>query len=318
MKTATRHLALSLALAGLLAAPFADAARIGKGKSSGMQRSMKPAPTYQQAAPAAPAMPAQTAPAPQRSGPGVGTAIAAGAAGAAAGYMLGNAMSDNQTASANSAAEKQAAGDKTAAESGTGGMGIGTLLLLALGGFLLFRFIRRRQQQQPPLPTPAGMVPPNARAPLNPNAFKINPTGSVPVPPIGGGYAQPAALTRLPDGTEVPHFVRQAKATFMHLQSMYNPDNVEEVRKYLTPELFEQLRADIAGNPETADFPQLDCQVVDASTEADGRIVASVRFSGLVSESVGAPALPFAETWHFIKSDATSQKWVVAGIQQDQ
>ena len=44
MKTATRHLALSLALAGLLAAPFADAARIGKGKSSGMQRSMKPAP----------------------------------------------------------------------------------------------------------------------------------------------------------------------------------------------------------------------------------------------------------------------------------
>ena len=41
----------------------------------------------------------------------------------------------------------------------------------------------------------------------------------------------------------------------MHLQSMNNPDNVEEVRKYLTPELFEQLRADIAGNPETADFP---------------------------------------------------------------
>jgi len=311
MSPKSRQLVLSLACAALLAAPFAEAARIGKGRSSGMQRSAKPAPTYQQAAPT-PNYPAQAAPQP-RSGPGVGTAIAAGAAGAAAGYMLGNAMSDKGTAQANTAAEKQAAGEPATPQQ-SGGMGIGTILLLAVGGFFLFRMLRRRREQaamNAPLQTA-----PQAR-PMDPNAFRVNPTGSVPVPPIGGGYAPQAApsLARLPDGTETPHFLRQAKATFMHLQSMNNPDNVEEVRKYMTPELFEQLKADITENGETADFPQLDCQLIDAESNSSG-LVASVRFSGTVSESVNAPAVPFSETWHYIKSPATNDKWVVAGIQQ--
>ena len=320
MKLNTKHLVLSLTLAGLLAAPLAEAARFGKSRSSGMQRSA-PTQSYRQAAPAPTAPAAAPAPAPAqpaRSGPGVGTAIAAGAAGAAAGYMLGNAMSDHGNAAANTAAEKQAAGTTAAApaQRDSGGLGLGTLLLLALGGFLLFRFMKRRQQAAGVDAAPAGL-PPQAR-PLDPNAFRVNPTGSVPLPgSLGGGFgAAPMGLARLPDGTETPHFLRQAKATFMHLQSMNNPDNVEEVRKYLTPEMFEQLKADISANSETAEFPQLDAEVIDAAEE-NGQIIASVRFSGMVSESVNAPTVPFAETWHYVKSDATGQKWVVAGIQQN-
>ncbi len=319
MKLNTTHLVLSLTLAGMLAAPLAEAARFGKSRSSGMQRSA-PTQSYRQAAPAPVAPAATPAPAqPARSGPGVGTAIAAGAAGAAAGYMLGNAMNSHGNATANSAAEKQAAGTPAAAapaQPESGGFGIGTLLLLALGGFLLFRFMKRRQQAAGA--APAGLQPQSR--PLDPNAFRVNPTGSVPLPgSLGGGAgfgAAPMGITRLPDGTETPHFLRQAKATFMHLQSMNNPDNVEEVRKYLTPDMFEQLKADISTNSETAEFPQLDAEVIDAAQE-NGQIVASVRFSGMVSESVNAPTVPFAETWHYVKSDATGQKWVVAGIQQN-
>ena len=114
MAHTAKHLVLTLATAALFTAPFADAAKFGGGKSSGMQRSTPSKSQSYNATPAqqAPAAPmyGKTAPnsAPQqRSGPGVGTAVAAGVAGAAAGYMLGSAMSDNNThapAAANGAA----------------------------------------------------------------------------------------------------------------------------------------------------------------------------------------------------------------------
>ncbi|TCP12991.1 putative lipid-binding transport protein (Tim44 family) [Crenobacter luteus] len=302
MTTKTKSALLALTLVSLLAAPLAEAARVGKGRSSGMQRSA-PTQSYQQpstpmAAPARPAAaPAQAAP---QKGPGLGTALAAGAAGAAAGYMIGQAM------------------DSSAGSSEAGsGFPWGTL---AIGGLLLvgaMMFFRRRQAQtHGRLATPGGAPmhyqPP--QAPAGNSQFGA-------IPPIGAGLGGGAAplgatgLARLPDGTETPHFLRQAKATFLHLQSLNTPESLEEVRKYMTPELFEALRADIAGNSDVADFPSLDCQLTDAVDEG-GRFVASVRFSGTVSESVGAPAEPFAETWHYVK-DKGGQRWLLAGIQQD-
>ena len=46
-------------------------------------------------------------------------------------------------------------------------------------------------------------------------------------------------------------------------------------------------------------------------------MIASVRFNGMVSETVGAPAVQFSETWHYIKDDSSNGKWLVAGIQQN-
>jgi predicted lipid-binding transport protein (Tim44 family) len=83
----------------------------------------------------------------------------------------------------------------------------------------------------------------------------------------------------------------------------------------MTPELFDELRGTIASNGDVADFQNLDCQLVDSATEV-GRYIASVRFSGQVSESVNATPVPFNETWHYVK-DPAGTKWLVAGIQQD-
>ncbi|RXZ43657.1 Tim44 domain-containing protein [Crenobacter cavernae] len=301
MITKTKTTLLALTLVSLLAAPLAEAARMGKGRSSGMQRS---APTQSYNQPAAPmAAPARPAAAPQaapQKGPGLGTALAAGAAGAAAGYMIGKAM------------------DSSAGSSETGsGFPWGTL---AIGGLLLvgaMMFFRRRQQQAAQghghLATPGGAPlnyqPP--QAPANNSQFGAIPSiGSG----MGGGAPAMASAARLPDGTETPHFLRQAKATFLHLQSLNTPESLEEVRKYMTPDLFNGLRDDIAANADVADFPQLDCQLAEAVNEG-GRYIASVRFTGTVSESVGAPAVPFSETWHYVK-DAGAQRWLLAGIQQ--
>lgn len=296
MNSRVKTTVLALSLITVLASPFADAARLGKGRSAGMQRSTPTQSFQQQAIP--PKAPLQTAPAPQRKGSGVGGMVAAGAAGAAAGYLLGSAMNDGKT---------------TNGEDG----GFPWLYVIggSLAGLALLSFFRRRAANQQ-----------MSRAPqsLNTQPMQFQPAGANGIPPIGSGNPQfggsgltppPASLQRLPDGTEVPHFLRQAKATFLHLQNLNSADSLEEVRKYLTPDLFQALKEDISANTEPADFPQLDCQVLEGSME-NGRMICSVRFHGLVSESVGAPAVPFSETWHYLKDDSSNGKWLVAGIQQ--
>ncbi|RQW25868.1 Tim44 domain-containing protein [Rhodobacteraceae bacterium CH30] len=302
MSSYAKTLVLALSMASMLAAPFAEAAKLGKSKSFGMKRSA-PTQNYQQPArtPVQPMAPAQQ----PRKGPGVGTAIAAGAAGAAAGYMLGSAMSGGEA----SGGANEAAGS---------GMPWGTLAMLGLlfaGGMMLFR--RRMANQATPAmraPQMAGM-PMSAPAPQNARFDSIPSIGSGLQGGAAGAMAGSYGQQRLPDGTEVPAFLRQAKATFLHLQSLNSPDNVDEISKYMTPDLFAAMREDILSNSGMADFPQLECSVLDAVTEG-GRYIASVRFSGTVSEDVNAATVPFAETWHYVK-DSGSPRWLLAGIQQD-
>ncbi|OHX21385.1 Tim44 domain-containing protein [Chromobacterium sphagni] len=327
MTTRAKTIVLAFTMVSVLASPFAEAARLGKGKSAGMQRSA-PTRTYQpstpapqpMAAPQAGGIPAQ---APQKSGPGIGTALAAGAVGAAAGYMIGSSGNEKQAAPAqqNAAPTEQQAAQSTPAQQEKGGMPWGMLALLGLalvGGMMYFR--RKAGNPVGNAPQPAGM----------PQGMNSQASGFDAIPKIGSGLsnnggfsngggfnAAPAsAPARLPDGTETPNFLRQAKATFLHLQSLNTPESLEEVRKYMTPELFNALRDDIGGNSAVADFPQLDCQLADATVE-NGRYVASVQFSGNVSEEVGSPIVPFSETWHYIKDGSTGGKWLVAGIQQN-
>jgi hypothetical protein len=307
MNFRAKTMILAFSLASLLLAPLAEAARIGKGRSAGMRRSA-PTQTYQQ--PAAPAAP-QPAPAqPQRSGPGIGTAVAAGAAGAAAGYMLGSATQHKAAPASAPATEAAAAPVETPRQPG-----IPWHWVILLGAVFLAGLIWFRRRMSMPENAPHALRP-NPQPMAGDNRFD-------PIPAIGSGFpgngaAAPAPAVdhrRLPDGTEAPYFLRQAKAVFLHLQSLNGPETLDEVQRYMTPELFEELRQDIGANQAMADFTDLDCQLLDASQE-NGRIVASVRFFGLVSEEVNATPVPFSETWHFVKEDSSSAKWKVAGIQQ--
>lgn len=304
----TKTTVLALTLISVLAAPFADAARLGKSRSLGMQRSVPTQSARPMTAPPQPA-PAPQAPAPAPSkGPGLGTAIAAGAAGAAAGYMLGHATNAN---AAPGNAQPQTAPQQSyapAQPAPAAGFPWGTLAIVGLAVFGAYLFFRRRNTSAPRQP-----------APQTYQASSPQPQSFPPIPQIGSGlpgYGPSSTnLTRLPDGTETPYFLRQAKATFLHLQSLNTPDSVEEVRKYMTPELFQDVRGEISSNSDVADFPQLECNLLEAVQEG-GRFIASVRFSGTVSESVNASPQPFSETWHYLKDPTVADRWLVAGIQQ--
>lgn len=314
MQHKTRMLIAVLAASAMLAAPFADAARLGGGKSRGMTRSYTPRPAPTQVQPQQPAPISQPLPqaAPQRSGPGWGGVAAGAAAGAAAGYMLGHA-----TSGGNQATQMAPAGGGAmlgSAQPASSGFPWGTLLLLGgltVVGFMLFRRMTARPATVPSYGGAAmGATP-------APSAGKVYRIGGDAAPSSSFADAPAASVgARLPDGTETVAFLRQAKASFMHLQTMNSPDSVDELRKYLTPDLFEAIRADVQGNTETAEFPELNAEVIEAAQEGN-RYIATVRFHGRVSESLNSPEQPFTELWHFIKpADGAALKWLVAGIQQ--
>ena len=104
----------------------------------------------------------------------------------------------------------------------------------------------------------------------------------------------------------------------MALQSANDAGDLARLRGYLTPEMFEAVKADIAerGNaPQQTQVFGLEAQVL-AVVEEDSRYVASVRFTGSTRDQHGAEPEDLDEIWHLAKPRTGMGGWVIAGIQQ--
>jgi predicted lipid-binding transport protein (Tim44 family) len=316
-----KYFALIFTIISLVFSQSAFAGRFGGGKSRGMQRSQpsysknmnnnnSPKNNYN-------AQP-NTNGAQQRSGMGAGTAAALGAAaGAAGGYMLGKSMANEKQAASSTVANTQEQpaqtgnlNNVTQTESKIPWGVISILGILLVIGLMFFRKKSRPEFQ-------------------NPNAFNNGSNNAFSIPNIQKNNSAAQFNTqmssnsndaqniddKMPDGIEKMYFLRQAKGMFLHIQSMNNPENLNEISKYLTPDLYNEIKDEIANNHVIADFPVLDCSLVSANVE-NNQLFASVNFTGTVSESPDQPTKPFFETWNFVKTDLTNNKWLVAGIQQ--
>lgn len=323
MEVRQRSLVAGILAATLLVAPLAEAKRAGGGKSHGMSRSATPTQSYQQPRQATPAQqPVAPATAPQKSGPGVGSMVAAGVAGAAIGAVAANALADDNTASQATAAEEEKGGIPSWI----------WILLAAAGAFFIFRKMGAKKKLTSTNPyapnnggqaaSPFGQAPVAPRASTdNTNIFGQSVAGGaatqVPVNTAPFGSAYTNSGSQLPDGTEPAAFLRIARQRFNHIQSMNTASNIEEIRRYLTPDLYQSMYNDIMTNrdQDVAEFSNLNAMVTDSATE-NGQYVVSVRFTGTVSEDLNSLPQPFAEIWHFVKPAGSTQDWLVAGIQQ--
>jgi predicted lipid-binding transport protein (Tim44 family) len=262
---------------------------------------------------------------PQRGGINPGTAALMGAAaGAAGGYMLGKNSANNEANAsmpndqiesvnnqnnlsnpmANSMQYNNVAADKNQIPWGI----ISILLVILLIGVAFFR--KKTDISNNQLANNAdGKFNDN----LNNNVNYNNQLNRNMLQQQNDFVKEPAKLI---DGIEREFFLRQAKGMFLHIQSMNNKDNVNEIAKYLTPELYQNIKDEINNNEFIADFINLDCIFIDNKLEADG-LIASVRFTGMVSESPNKNPESFSEIWHFLKKDIAVNKWIVAGIQQE-
>jgi len=295
---------LSLALAPALS----DAARLGGGKSSGLQRNM-PARTAPDATPAKPATPTQASPttpatpatapaaAPKRNwmGPLAGLAAGLGLAALFSHFGMGE------------------------------GMGSFLMIaLLAVAGFMLVRWLMSRMNPRPATALAGNGLQRSSTQVAWPPA-EVIPAAAAPA--VLATAAAPLALaspandvTRafVPASFDSEGFARTAKTIFIRLQAANDSGDVEDLRRFTTPEMFAELRMDLqdrGSQAQQTDVVRVDAEVLDLADDGQRQIV-SVRFHGQVREAAGAAANDFDEVWHLAKPHDDSRNWAIAGIEQ--
>ena len=273
---------------GLVAAQ-AEAAKLGGSRNMGTQRNITSAPK---------AIPPSTA---QQAAPATGAAAAAAPQSALSRWapMLGGLAIGGLLGS-------MFAG-------GLGGA-MGNILMIALLAFAAVFVIRLLMRgRATPQAAPAG------GAPLQYSGLG-NETVAAPPPSQAAGFeAQPAPVAaNVPAGFDVEGFVRQAKLSYIRMQTANDAGNIAELREFTTPEMFESLNADIAARgaeKQFTDVVTLNADLLEVVSEG-GKHWASVRFSGLVREVPGQAPGSFEEVWNLVKPEDGSTGWLLSGIQQ--
>ncbi len=308
MKTLLASLSLAIAAVSLATAPFdAEARRLGGGRPAGMQRQAPP--------------PQKPADAPTQPGNAATQNSTAPTAGAAAPAAAGTAAAAGSRSWMGPIAGL-AAGLGIAALMSHLGLGAAfanflTMLLLALVAFVAIRWLMHRMAgagaRAPGAARLAGAgAPLGSASPLRdaeaPPASSWQPA----VPEVVPSRTAPA----LPPGFDAEGFERVAKMIFIRLQAANDAAQIDDLRKFTTPELFASLRLDLQERGDArqqTDVLQLDAKVLEA-TQEDGQWIATVRFSGLIREDPQAAAEPFDELWHLVKPVDGSREWAIAGI----
>ena len=250
----------------------AEAKRFGGGKSFGMQRN---APAKHNTAPAPqrqPGTPAQTAPQRSWMGPIAGLAAGLGLAALFSHLGLGAEMANFLM-----------------------------LALLAFAGYMLFRFLLRKNAPATPAMQYAGNAP--AATPLR---FD---TGSAPAGSVTHAF---------PPGFDAAAFAREAKLNFIRLQAAFDARDLDDLRAFTTPEVFAELTLQLGEHvtaDQVTDVLFVDAEVIEATEEA-GRKIVSVRFTGEVREAPEAAPVGFDEVWHLVKPAQGTGGWLISGLQQ--
>lgn len=319
---------LTLTVAMLVAAPLAEAKRMGGGGSFGRQSSNV---TQRQATP--PAAPARQQNAQQQQAPKPG----------------------QQPGAAQTPAKKPWGGILGGLAAGLGlawlanslglGEGFANILmigLLVMAGLALFRMFKSRSQAT----RPAGAAPfafqGNAPAPaaggnvFNPPQYKPEKVGNDAsarpweqfgqAAPAAGGSMIGAALAGaqtwgIPADFDTTGFIQAAKHNYLSLQAAWDAGNLETLRSMMTDEMLEQVRQQLADREAQADgqaniteIEGLDAQLLGIEDQGDVYL-ASVEFSGMSREESGAGLSPFREVWNMAKPKSGNGGWLVAGLQ---
>ncbi len=277
--------------ASLMATTSVEAARLGGGKSSGMQRQSIP-----REAPKAPASQPQSAPSQPAGTPATQPGGMSRWLGPLAAFGAGAVLASMFGGSAFAGA-------------------MGNMLMIALVIGLVFFAINFFRRKATPAPATAGapmqyaeLRPVEPQTPINPNS------------PAALSMGATAAARRYPEGFDAEGFLRNAKVSFIRLQAANDANDVRDIRDYTTPELYAELAMQIqerAGKPQKTEVITLNAELLDVTQEPE-RLIASVRYTGLVREQeVGNPT-PLDEIWHVVK-DSTNAKatWLIAGIEQN-
>lgn len=199
---------------------------------------------------------------------------------------------------------------------GVAGTFIGSTLLLtllAIAVILLLQLFQRKEHGQRMLHEPVLAGVPRVDVRSEPSALPKAPPQVA--PPV---HRDGAANWGVPADFDVPGFLRHAKACFIRLQASWDRGDVNDIRAFTTTEMFAELKLQL--QERGAATSQTDVAILNADLlgieTTDLEYLASVKFSGMIRESVNPMAEPFLEVWHLVKPLSGQDGWTLAGIQQ--
>ena len=286
MKKTLTFLTLAIFSFGLFAFD-AEAKRIGGGKSVGTQRQSV---NQQQATPNSQQSPAAAPAAAPKSGSKWGGALAGLAAGGLlAALFMGGAFENINMPD------------------------ILIMLLLAGAVFFIIRMLRKPKTEEVTPPMQYSGMNTNTRDSFNTPPF-TNPAGAA-ATDSGTAYRQP----NIPADFKVEPFIRNAKASFIRLQTAHDHGDVNEIRDYTTPEMLAEISAQINERGDAQQKTEvmfIDASLLEVETTND-MAIASVRFTGQLRDVPDGELEAFDEIWHVQKDlKDPNATWLLAGIQQ--
>lgn len=281
MKNTFIFLTLAIFSFGLVAFD-AEAKRMGGGKSFGKQRNT----LNQQAAPR-PSQPPASSPTPAGGSKWGGALAGLAAGGLLAALFMGGAFE------------------------GINMMDIIMLALLVGAVFFVIRMMRKPSTEESTRPMQfTGM---NTNSQNNTQPFENTAENSA------ANNSAADYQPKIPADFKVQPFIRNAKLSFIRLQTAHDNGDVNDIREYTTPEMLAEISMQIheRGNvQQKTEVLFLDAHLLDVE-ENDDMAIASVRFTGQLRDAPDGEPEDFDEIWH-VQKDLQDSKdgWLLAGIQQ--
>ncbi len=181
------------------------------------------------------------------------------------------------------------------------------ILIFAIIGFLLFRFLAaRRRQQQPAM---AGHAPMQREMPQQ-SIFGGSTSSVAPAP---------APVINAPSWFNEQSFVSAAREHFLSLQQHWDANEMDKIAEFVTPQLLDFLkreRAELGEGYQSTYIDDLQIQLDGVDDQAD-KTIATLTFIGLSKTSRFDQGEPFSESWRMERVQGENQPWLVAGIRQN-
>jgi len=113
--------------------------------------------------------------------------------------------------------------------------------------------------------------------------------------------------------------MKGAKAVYARLQDSWDRRDMEDIREFTSPEVWEEIKrqAEEAPHASRTEILLVDARLLEVS-KTDGETVASVFFDVLMRETPEqAEPNQAREVWHFSLDEKTAgASWILEGIQQ--
>jgi predicted lipid-binding transport protein (Tim44 family) len=126
-----------------------------------------------------------------------------------------------------------------------------------------------------------------------------------------------AAGASLAAAGQLDDFLLVARQSFVQLQAAWDRADLGALCSLATEPLYHELREQLAQRgpgPNCTEVLTVDARLL-AMEELGEAYIASVEFSGLIREHLGATATPFRELWLLANLKAADRGWQLARVQ---